>query len=142
MAQVEDGSEDVRVITRLEAQPCVKLSVLKQADANTVEVAKGGQQKIEDLEKALPAGVRLGMVENQADYVEAALAGVRNAAIEGAFLVILVSYVFLGSWRQTFVMAMALPVTLLGQLWSHEAGGLFSEYFFVGRACRCHSVST
>ena len=113
VAQVEDGSEDVRIITRLDGQPCVKLSVLKQADANTVEVARAVRNKIEEIEKALPAGIKLGIVENQADYVEAALAGVRNAAIEGAFLVILISYVFLGSWRQTFVMAMALPVTLV-----------------------------
>jgi hydrophobe/amphiphile efflux-1 (HAE1) family protein len=113
VAQVEDGSEDVRIITRLDGQPCVKLSVLKQADANTVEVARAVRNKIEEIEKALPAGIKLGIVENQADYVEAALAGVRNAAIEGAFLVILISYVFLGSWRQTLVMAMALPVTLV-----------------------------
>lgn len=113
VAQVEDGSEDVRIITRLDGQACVKLSVLKQADANTVEVARAVRNKIEEIEKALPAGIKLGIVENQADYVEAALAGVRNAAIEGAFLVILISYVFLGSWRQTLVMAMALPVTLV-----------------------------
>ncbi|MFH0960585.1 MAG: efflux RND transporter permease subunit [Pseudomonadota bacterium] len=113
VAQVEDGSEDVRIITRLDGQPCVKLSVLKQADANTVEVARAVRNKIDEIEKALPAGIKLGIVENQADYVEAALAGVRNAALEGAFLVILISYVFLGSWRQTLVMALALPVTLV-----------------------------
>ena len=53
------------------------------------------------------------MVENQADYVIAALNGVRNAAIEAAILVILIIYLFLGSWRHALVMLLALPITLI-----------------------------
>ncbi len=49
------------------------------------------------------------MVENQADYVVAALNGVRNAAIEAAVLVILIIYLFLGTWRHVLVMVLALP---------------------------------
>ncbi|MGC8908584.1 MAG: efflux RND transporter permease subunit [Desulfomonilaceae bacterium] len=113
VARVEDGSEDVRLITRLNGKPCIKLSVLRQADANIVEVARAVSARIRELEPDLPAGVSLGIVENQADYIEAALAGVRNAAIEGAILVIIISYVFLASWRQTLVMALAMPVTLI-----------------------------
>ena len=70
MAKVEDANEEVRVITRLDSKPCVKLSVLKQADANTVEVAKAVNRRIQELQPSLPAGIKLGMVENQADYVE------------------------------------------------------------------------
>ncbi|HBN07759.1 MAG TPA: hypothetical protein DD435_03600 [Cyanobacteria bacterium UBA8530] len=53
------------------------------------------------------------MVENQADYVSAALNGVRNTAIEAAILVMLVIYLFLGSWRQVLVVLLALPTTLI-----------------------------
>ena len=113
VAQVEDAHEEVRVITRLGGKPTVKLSVLKQADANTVEVARAVNQRIEQLTPSLPAGVRMGMVENQADYVIAALNGVRNAAIEASILVILIIYLFLGSWRHALVMLLALPITLI-----------------------------
>jgi hydrophobe/amphiphile efflux-1 (HAE1) family protein len=113
VAQVEDAHEEVRVITRLGGQPAVKLSVLKQEDANTVEVARAVSQRIEELKPVIPVGVRLGMVENQADYVIAAVNGVRNAAIEAAVLVIIIIYLFLGSWRHVLVLLLALPITLI-----------------------------
>jgi hypothetical protein len=50
VAKVEDANEEVRVITRLDGKPCVKLSVLKQADANTVEVAKAVNRRIQELQ--------------------------------------------------------------------------------------------
>ena len=107
VAKVEDAHEEARMITRLGGKPCVKLSVLKQADANTVEVAQAVSRRIKELQPSLPAGVQLGMVENQADYVIPALNGVRNAAVEAALLVLLVVYLFLGSWRQVLVMLLA-----------------------------------
>jgi hydrophobe/amphiphile efflux-1 (HAE1) family protein len=132
VAQVQDSNEEIRVITRLNGKPCVKLSVLKQADANTVEVAKAVSGRIQELESSLPAGIQLGMVENQADYIESALAGVRNAAIEGAILVILIIYVFLGSWRQTLVMLMALPVTLVINFGLMKLAGFSLNIFSLG----------
>ncbi|MGO9117999.1 MAG: efflux RND transporter permease subunit [Desulfomonilaceae bacterium] len=132
VATVEDANEDVRAITRLGSKPCVKLSVLKQSDANTVEVAKAVSRKIQELQPSLPAGFKLGMVENQADYVEAALTGVRNAAIEGAILVILVIYLFLGSWRQVLVMLLALPTTLLINFGLMKLAGFSLNLFSLG----------
>ena len=113
VARVEDAHEEARVVTRRGGKPNVKLSVLKQADANTVEVARAVNQRIEQLTPSLPPGVRMGMVENQADYVIAALNGVRNAAIEASILVLLIIYLFLGSWRHALVMLLALPITLI-----------------------------
>ncbi len=132
VAQVEDAHEEVRVITRLGGNPCVKLSVFKQADANTVEVARGVQRRIQELQPALPSGIKLGMVENQADYVVAALNGVRNAAIEAAVLVILIIYLFLGTWRHVLVMALALPTTLILNFGLMKLGGFSLNIFSLG----------
>ncbi|PJB79259.1 MAG: AcrB/AcrD/AcrF family protein, partial [Acidobacteria bacterium CG_4_9_14_3_um_filter_49_7] len=112
VAEILDGHEETRVITRLNGKPCVKLSILKQASANTVEVAAGVEQKIEELRPVLPAGMQLGMVENQGIYVENALHGVQNTAVEAAVLLIFIVYLFLGSWRQVLVILIALPLTL------------------------------
>lgn len=113
IARVEDSHEEVRVITRLGGKPCVKLSVLKQADANTLEVALAVNRRLKSLGREAPVGVRLGIVENQAQYIEAAVSGVRDAALQAALLVIIVIFVFLGSWRQVVIMLIAMPVTLL-----------------------------
>jgi len=113
VATVEDSHEEVRVITRFNGKAAVKLSVLKQADANTVEVAKAVAQRVESLKPVMPEHLRFGVVENQADYVGASLAGVRDTALEAAVLVVLIMAFFLGSWRQVVAMIWALPVTLL-----------------------------
>ncbi len=132
VAKVEDANEEVRVITRLDGKPCVKLSVLKQADANTVEVAKAVNRRIQELQPSVPAGIKLGMVENQADYIESAIAGVRNAAFEGAILVILIIYLFLGSWRQVLVMFVALPVTMIVNFGFMKLAGFSLNLFSLG----------
>jgi len=132
VAQVEDAHEEVRVITKLGGQPAIKLSVLKQADANTVEVARAVAKRIEQLGPSLPAAVKLGMVENQADYVTAALNGVRNAAIEAAILVIIIVYLFLGSWRHVLVMLLALPITLILNFALMQLGGFSLNIFSLG----------
>ncbi len=132
VAQVEDAHEEVRVITNLGGKPAVKLSVLKQADANTVEVARAVTKRIDQLMPSIPAGVKLGMVENQADYVSAALNGVRNAAVEAAVLVILIIYLFLGSWRHVWVLLLALPITLIINFSLMKLGDFSLNIFSLG----------
>ena len=132
VAQVEDAHEEVRVITRREGQPAIKLSVLKQADANTVEVARAVAQRLQELQPSLPAGVTLGMVENQADYVIAALNGVRNAAVEAAILVMIIIFLFLGSWRHVGVLLLALPITLIINFTLMKLGNFSLNIFSLG----------
>ncbi|TVS18594.1 MAG: efflux RND transporter permease subunit, partial [Planctomycetaceae bacterium] len=132
VAQVEDSHEEARVITRLDGEPCVKVSVLKQADANTVEVARAVERRIGQLEPLLPPGLELGIVESQADYVESALAGVSTTAIQAAILLIIVVYLFMGSWRQVMVMVIALPVTLVLNFGLMRLSGFSLNIFSLG----------
>ncbi len=113
VARVRDHHEPARLITRFNGADGVRLSVNKQADANTVEVVRAVQRRMAELKPSLPEHVRIGYMEDQAQYVSAALAGVRNVVIAAAVLVILVIYFFLGSLRQVLVMATVLPVILI-----------------------------
>lgn len=132
VAQVEDDHEEVRVITRLGGKAAIKLSVLKQADASTVEVARAVAQRLKELQPAVPAGVTLGLVENQADYVMAALNGVRNAAVEAAILVMIIIFLFLGSWRHVGVLLLALPITLIINFALMKLGNFSLNIFSLG----------
>jgi len=129
VADVEDAHADVRIITRLGGEPCIKLSILKQADANTVEVARAVSRKIDQLAPAFPNDVQIGVVENQADYVQAALDGVRNTALEAMLLVILTVYLFLGSWKQVLVIVLALPITVCINFGLMKLGGFSLNIF-------------
>ncbi len=132
IAEIVDSNEDVRVVTRVNGYPCVKLSVLKEAEANTVEVARAVQRQLDELRSALPEGLEMGFVENQADYVAGALAGVRDSAIQAMVLLVLVVYLFLGSFRQVLVMIVALPLTLVVNFGLMKLAGFSLNIFSLG----------
>ena len=112
LAQVRDGHQEVRLVTRLDGHSCVKLSVQKQPDANTVAVAEALVERMGVLGPSMPEHIQVGMVENQADYVGGALSSVKTAALQAAILVLVVSLLFLGSARQALILLIALPATL------------------------------
>ncbi len=132
LARVEDTHEDQRVITRFKSGPAIKLNILKQADANTVEVAEDVQRLIEQLMETAPADIHFDVVENQADYIKDSIAGVTNAAIGAVILVVLVIFLFLGHWRQVLVMLIALPLTILFNFFVMQVSGFSLNIFSLG----------
>jgi len=132
VATVEDSHEEMRVNTRFNGRPCVKVNVLKQAEANTVQVAQAVKDKLASLRADIPDDIEFGVVENQGDYVMGAILSVRDSAILSAILVILVVYLFLGHWRQVAVMLVALPVTLLANFFVMYLAGFSLNLFSLG----------
>jgi hydrophobe/amphiphile efflux-1 (HAE1) family protein len=132
IARIEDSHEEMRVNTRFNGSPCVKLSVMKQAEANTVTVADEVRKTLSALQSEIPQDISLGVVENQGDYVMSAIQSVESSAVLAALLVILVVYLFLGRWRQVVVMAVALPVTLLVNFFFMQVAGFSLNLFSLG----------
>jgi CzcA family heavy metal efflux pump len=132
VATVEDSHEEARIITRFNGDPCVKLAVLKQAEANTVEVARAVNRRLEELREIIPPDIHFGVVENQADYIMAAIKSVRDSALIAAVLVILVVYAFLGRFRQVAVMLVALPLTVLANFFLMKIAGFSLNIFSLG----------
>ena len=132
IATVEDSHEETRVITRFNGQNCVKLSILKQAEANTVRVAGLVREKLEQLKTQIPEDIDFGVVENQGDYVTAAIKSVRDSALVAAILVIFVTYVFLGHWRQVIVMVIVLPLTVVANFFLMNMAGFSLNIFSLG----------
>jgi len=132
LATVEDAHTELRVNTRFNGKPCVKINILKQADANTVKVAAAVKAKLEELSAEAPPDIEFGIVENQGDYVMGAINGVRDSAIMAAILVVLVIYLFLGNWRQVAVMLVVLPLILLANFFVMKTAGFSLNLFSLG----------
>ncbi|MGI6656308.1 MAG: efflux RND transporter permease subunit [Desulfobulbus sp.] len=132
IAEVVDGHKEARLITRFNGQDSVKVSVLKEAEANTVRTAEAVARLLSDLKAELPAGLQLDYVEDQAVYIKQALSGVRNAAMAAAVLLIIVVYLFLGSVRQVMVMVIALPLTLVLNFGLMKLAGFSLNIFSLG----------
>ncbi len=132
VASVEDSHEEARVITRFNGEHCVKLSVLKQAESNTVKVSRSVQDRLKQLRSEIPDDIEFGIVENQGDYVMAAINSVKDSAIIAAILVIIVTYVFLGHWRQIIVLIIAMPLTLIANFFVMKMAGFSLNIFSLG----------
>jgi len=129
IAQVHDSADVQRVITRLNGNECVRLSVFKQAGANTVAVAHGVQDRIRELQSRVPEGVQMSVIYNQADYIESSVAGVRDSALIAAILVMLVVAFFLKGWRRVAIVAITIPVTVFFTLFVMRMAGFSVNIF-------------
>lgn len=132
IARVEDSHEEVRMITRLNGKPAVKVNIIKQADANTVATVQAVKQRLEELMDVFPEGIGYELVQDQAQYIINSIRGVRNTAIEAAILVVLVFFLFLGSPRQVFIIAVVLPVTIGANFFIMKLAGFSLNIFSLG----------
>lgn len=97
------------------AKPAVILSVSKQPNVNTLNVTRNVEKNLETLQQSLPPDVKLDTrVFRQADFIETSVGNVGRALIEGAVFVIIVLFLFLGSFRTTLISILAIPLSLLG----------------------------
>jgi multidrug efflux pump subunit AcrB len=114
-ADVVDGTEQQRVFASLNGSPAVKVSIQKQPDANTVQVVEGVKKRIEDLRQSrlIPDDVELVTTLDESVFIRESLDSVTESAVSGALLAALAVLVFLGSLRQTFIIALTIPLCTL-----------------------------
>jgi HAE1 family hydrophobic/amphiphilic exporter-1 len=114
VATVTRGHKEREAITRVDGSESVELAVYKEGDANTVQVAQRVNQRVESMGDRLPDGTRLRMVYDQSRFISSAISEVRNAALAGGLLAVLVLYAFLRDARATFIIGAAIPVSVIG----------------------------
>ncbi len=132
VAEVEDSHEEMRINTRFNGETCIKLNILKQAQANTVTVSRAVRKKMRALERDIPKDIAFGYVEDQGTYIMGAINSVQGTALLAAILVIAVVFVFLGQLRYVLVMMAALTVTLLVNFFVMKLMGYSLNLFSLG----------
>jgi heavy metal efflux system protein len=119
-AAVKNGEDAVAGITLL----------LK--GGNSMTVVKKIKEKIKDIHKALPEGVRIAPFYDRADLVRKVLSTITTALAEGSILVIIVLFVFLGSVRTALVVTFSLPLTVLLTFIIMRQSGLTANLMSLG----------
>jgi CzcA family heavy metal efflux pump len=124
LARVTEGDEPKRGTAAYGGRPAVILSVQKQPGASTLALTQAIDALLNELEPSLPAGVRLER-ENfrQADFITVAIRNVAKALAEGAVLVVIILFLFLGDFRATLISALALPTSLVAGVLVFSAFG-------------------
>ncbi len=111
IAEVQYGKEIRRgVVSRNGSREVVSGIVMKLFGTNTSQAIEQLYEKIPDLQKALPEGIHLVPYYEQAELVEQATWTVKKALLQGAVLVIVILFVFLGNLRSAFIVSLALPL--------------------------------
>ncbi|HET6557844.1 MAG TPA: efflux RND transporter permease subunit [Prolixibacteraceae bacterium] len=117
VAEVRIGSAPKMGYASENAQPAIIISISKQPNANTLEVTKSIEENLTHLQKTLPADVKLDTrIFRQADFIETSVSNVQRALIEGGIFVVIVLFIFLGSFRTTIISLLAIPLSLLGAI--------------------------
>ncbi len=114
VADVIRGYKEREAITRVQGLESVELGVYKEGDANTVQVANRLERRLERVRESLPEGTELTTIYDQSRFIAAAVADVRNAAIAGGIIAIIVLYGFLRDGRATAIVGVAIPVSVIG----------------------------
>ena len=134
IATVSDSYAEQRVLTRLNGQPCVMMSFFKQPNANTVSVASKIEKRAGQLKKKkiLPDDVGYAVASSQAYYIVNSIKNVGSSAVIGGILAIFVVGLFLHSIKRTFIISVAIPVSILGTFILMGLSGLTLNLFSLG----------
>jgi HAE1 family hydrophobic/amphiphilic exporter-1 len=114
IASVERGYKEREAITRVNGTESVELAVYKEGDANTVQVANRVERRLEQVRRSLPDDLELIKIYDQSKFIGSAINDVTTAAIFGGVLAIVVLYGFLRDSRATSIIAVAIPVSVIG----------------------------
>jgi HAE1 family hydrophobic/amphiphilic exporter-1 len=117
VARVRDDITEQRQFSRLDGEAAVALMVNAQPDANVVAVAQGVYAKFDELKKRYPA-MKFGIALDQRGFIVDSINALEHTAIYGAVLAVLIILLFLHSWRSTLIVAVSLPISVLGTLFA------------------------
>ncbi len=112
VADVGDGSAEVRSFALLNGQPVVGFQVSKVKDASEISTENGVSAAIEKLLKK-HEGVSITKILSRVDQTRAGFIATWHTLLEGMLLAALVVFIFLRDWRSTLITAIAMPVSLI-----------------------------
>jgi multidrug efflux pump subunit AcrB len=123
VAHARDGFPPQTNIVRVDGQRASLLSVIKTGDASTLDIVKGIRAKLEVLRRQLPPNLKITPLADQSIFVRASISGVVREALIAACLTAIMILIFLGSWRNTLIIAVSIPLAILSSLLALSALG-------------------
>ena len=116
IAHVHDGFAVQTNIARRDGKRAVVLSVLKNGDASTTEVAERVRSLVPAIRAAAPKGMVVDILADQSTFVSRAIEGLLTEGLIAAGLTAVMILVFLGSWRSTVIVATSIPLSVIAAL--------------------------
>jgi len=116
VASVRDGNPPQTNIVHVDGNRSVLMMVLKAGSISTLDIIAGIKQKVIDVKDQLPDALKIAFIGDQSLFVRGAIGGVANEGIIAALLTSVMILLFLGSWRSTVIIAISIPLSVLGAI--------------------------
>ncbi|MFL6281224.1 MAG: efflux RND transporter permease subunit [Vicinamibacterales bacterium] len=123
IADVVLGSENYDQEVRFNGEGATFMGIWVLPTANTLDVIKKVRSEIPGLKAQLPAGVKVGIPYDSTEYIQDAISEVLRTLTETLLIVIVVIFLFLGSFRALIVPVVAIPISLVGAAFLMLAAG-------------------
>ncbi len=123
IGEVRLGARNYDVVGRLDGKPTALFLVFLRPGANALQVKQAVLQRMDQLAKSFPAGVRWSVPFDTTPYITASIYEVVKTLFEAMLLVTLVVFVFLQSWRATLIPVLAVPVSVIGAFFGMQVLG-------------------
>jgi multidrug efflux pump subunit AcrB len=116
VASVRDGNPPQTNIVHVDGNRSVLMMVLKAGSISTLDIIAGIKQKVIDVKDSLPDALKIGFIGDQSLFVRGAITGVAFEGVIAALLTSVMILLFLGSWRSTVIIAVSIPLSVLGAI--------------------------
>jgi len=116
VANVHDGNSPQTNIVHVDGGRSVLMSVLKNGATSTLAIVDGVRAKLDQIKPTWPDALQVVPINDQSIFVRAAVSGVAIEAAIAAALTSLMILLFLGSWRSTVIIAVSIPLSILGSI--------------------------
>jgi multidrug efflux pump len=114
VARIEMGAAEYTLRSLLDGEPAVAIAVLQAPGSNAIEIADNVRATMDQLQIAMPEGVKYEIVYDTTEFVRASIDKVVDTLLEAIALVVLVVIIFLQTWRASIIPLLAVPVSIIG----------------------------
>lgn len=112
VAEVRFGYQDLNRLVSIDDKPMIRFGIRKQTGANTVAVAQDIRDQVEQINNERK-DLELFVTTDQSDFIQSSIDNVQNAAVWGALLAVFVLYIFFRNGSSTFIIALAIPISII-----------------------------
>jgi HAE1 family hydrophobic/amphiphilic exporter-1 len=114
VATVKDSFEETADAAMYNDEKTIIVGVKKQSGANEVELSENVLKTLKELESSMPGGIKMNIIYNQADFIHSSINGALSDTESSILLTSILMFLFLQTFRATFVTVITIPVCLLG----------------------------
>ena len=135
VGSVSKSYKERDVITRVNGEESVEVAIFKEADANTVTVArlvKGQLSGIENKLRKFSGSIRLDITFDQSRFIESSIKEVISTALWGGILAVIVLFLFLRSIKSTLIIGLAIPISIISTFFFMYMSGVSLNIMSLG----------